>query len=734
MMNNAYLRKTGPSGMAHQTTTPAMEQMNGSDSPTSSLEPSRRNRSRWACVSCRARKSRCDVSIKGAPCTRCCMSGESCQAPPPDRRGLECHAQPNARPRSAGELVWRIPRKHCHQAQKPGLTGDSKRPAATHGPSRSPEPLVSVDYACYRFLTLSNVAKMPLGDLGYAQSQGCFLVPGRPALDTMLQQYFLRLHPFFPLLDEASFWGMYHGEEPDDAPPPNLSLLVLQAMLFAACNFVPTDTLDLVGFSTIKEAKACYYKRASVLFSLDAESSSVAIAQASLLLSHTLSPSMAGIKELNTTWLNRAIHHAEIAEANRYDSLGDWPVSSGIERPMLQRTLKRLWWCCVICDALHSLCFRRRIHIDQKRFAFTAHPPLCFEDLENEVQHSKVYCPRGKTQLFRVFERFVELCVILANILPLMYPMDERRPGGLRTSGANILTVKRSLRLWESSTTTSLRILLSACEESPSTRKTNGWDERDKAVAFYLSLMKLYYHTTWLALCHFEALAFASQGGLADDYPPALLHPTTQNQQEIQVAALSAVSCLESLKGLGLDRWLPGNAVACTAIPLFLSSLDVNLSSLVASAGRATSNARLLRKNVRLKVLLEVMTTYFRQYDGADLVVDAGRHIMDGVPLVGLGAVINPELNDLSLWKDILEQNPKLYLRLVLAVDLSLSKERLPVELDFPTSIQNLSHGGLSRAETVPEGNIEMAEMDMDPSPTSMFDDAFLDLVCNKLG
>lgn len=104
----------------------------------------------------------------------------------------------------------------------------------------------SVMYNCYPFLTLDNLHNCMPQDVDFMESEGCFHLPTRPILDQIVRQYFLHIHPLLPLLNEGDFWEMYyyysHRRAEGKEPPPKLSLLVFQAIMFAACN---VSTLQL---------------------------------------------------------------------------------------------------------------------------------------------------------------------------------------------------------------------------------------------------------------------------------------------------------------------------------------------------------------------------------------------------------------------------------------------------------------------------------------------------------
>lgn len=62
------------------------------------------------------------------------------------------------------------------------------------------------------------------------QLNGCFDLPPMPILNEFVRMYFLHVHPIVPLIEEGDFWDSFscaNGEK--------ISLLVFQAMIFAAC-------------------------------------------------------------------------------------------------------------------------------------------------------------------------------------------------------------------------------------------------------------------------------------------------------------------------------------------------------------------------------------------------------------------------------------------------------------------------------------------------------------------
>jgi hypothetical protein len=92
---------------------------------------------------------------------------------------------------------------------------------------------MDVLYTYHEFLRHNDFSHLSERDFDLLDTQSCLRVPNRMAMDEFVRQYFLYIHPLLPMLDEADFWSSYrrHGDEAG-----GISLLLIQAMLFAACN------------------------------------------------------------------------------------------------------------------------------------------------------------------------------------------------------------------------------------------------------------------------------------------------------------------------------------------------------------------------------------------------------------------------------------------------------------------------------------------------------------------
>ncbi|KAI1267608.1 hypothetical protein F5Y18DRAFT_306748 [Xylariaceae sp. FL1019] len=764
-----------------------------------------RKRAPKACLSCRSRKVRCDVSQRGRPCMNCYLDSETCVVTgrasrfrKAQREGTEdaeashppypadgyAHgrtAEDIVRSRINGEPV--SPRadrlnhpqmsdktpstpSHTHshdfaahpdhgtrseqQPSQPGFNMRSEpsfnRPlspnnASSSLPMQNLEPLVSsemplwvgdqrvpinadITYSYYPFLTINNLHNIMPQDVNYLESQGCLRVPTRVILDEFVKQYFLHVHPLLPLINEGDFWELY-CHQGNGGATEKMSLLVFQAILFSCCNFVSKSTINALGFPTIRAARATFYRRTKLLYDLDTEASLVYLAQTALLLSYWSPNWSHATKKPNTAWLGIAIQNAKSAEAHLYSAM---PTFSAVLEPIehkKQNILKRLWWCCVIRDRILPLGMRRSIQISRAHFDLDTNSGLGYVDLADEVERSRVYNAETKRSLIEIFVQIGELCSVLTNILTLVFPMDDI-PGWGRHTGAEgaakVRDCKMSLRRWYKGATLHFPLFGGATAPRKSTNETG--KQQHESVIIYTNLMYMYYHSARAALSHHEvlqsAVAFATPNASSNLRQFSNIY---ENRHDLQDAAYGVTECLKELIQLGLARYLPISAVACTALPLVLHILDVKLSTHNKSNGTTADNkSQIALKQSRLNILIEAMKTYQPQYDGVDYISETIRHIINLSQLDHPTAKSPPTTHDptnlsigtqptISDWADMLASQPGYYLRLAMTMDISISKGRLAEESDFPVGLRGLFSTGLSPIQSLMARGLTTAQV-----------------------
>jgi hypothetical protein len=119
------------------------------------------------------------------------------------------------------------------QLRAHGLSLDDRSTSSPQSPN--------VPYTEYAFVDSQQLLSLPSEDVAFLASKGCLSLPASDAIDEFARQYFKRIHPLVPVLDEAKFWRIYRNNQPTGA---KMSLLVLQSLIFTSCpvNAVPPVT------------------------------------------------------------------------------------------------------------------------------------------------------------------------------------------------------------------------------------------------------------------------------------------------------------------------------------------------------------------------------------------------------------------------------------------------------------------------------------------------------------
>ncbi|KAF5254178.1 hypothetical protein FANTH_1060 [Fusarium anthophilum] len=607
----------------------------------------RRKRSTRACLSCRFRKVRCDVSVRGQPCTNCHLDCKNClvvgrasrlnqQVPrnetnwspeddyQEDDRQLSEHLEDddvnensNANGTEAAPIDTEALDDHpelCFHTPSldPGLLafgdtfddtvffenrlGDSETETADiySGSSRYDDgptiretssseqesiychkmtaPRVSsaqpaaqrtntstmVLFVHYPYLKVHNIHSIAQQDLNYMEAQGCLHVPSRPILDNFVEQYFRVHQAHLPLLNEGDFWEMYSQKE-STGPQSTISLLVFQAMLFASCNFVSLHIIKKLGFLSLRAARAEFYRRTKLLYDLGSETSSLPLAQAAILMMGWVPPSNTTLNPYKT-WLSLAIQHARSINADRYTEVPEMIEMTSTKQRKYQNSLHRLWWCCIIMDRISPLCTRYSLNITHDRFDFKNAIPLGAEHLQDDIYRSSVFTPAIKRRQISIFSKFLELVILLTDVLTLVYPFEDSVKSKSQSAEDGDLAFEKceaALEAWYVRVSAQFPPFDNAPKDS-----CGKGNDQDKSIVLQTNLMYIYYHTASIALCHSkilrQALTTDFVGG--DTVRPGRSLKLQQSSFEVQDAAQKITACYKELTRRRLVRWLPISA------------------------------------------------------------------------------------------------------------------------------------------------------------------------------
>ena len=103
-------------------------------------------------------------------------------------------------------------------------------------------------------------AEIDLDDLIHLRMKGALSLPQPPLQIELLRKYVQYVHPFLPLLDlEDLLQPVY-----DNGNSTQVSLLLFQAVMFAATAFVDMRYLEAEGFRSRTEARKAFFDRVKV--------------------------------------------------------------------------------------------------------------------------------------------------------------------------------------------------------------------------------------------------------------------------------------------------------------------------------------------------------------------------------------------------------------------------------------------------------------------------------------
>ncbi|KAJ0415776.1 hypothetical protein BJY00DRAFT_326724 [Aspergillus carlsbadensis] len=531
-----------------------------------------------------------------------------------------------------------------------------------------------VDWSTYPFLELRD-SSLSRDDLTFLSAKGCLSLPNTHTLHEFVRNYFLYVHPGFPVLDEAEFWASYTRSRVGYSKIP---LFILQAVLFASCPYVSLGTIQACGFRTKTEARNAFYKRAKYLFDFHGEESPLAQTQGALLLSHHAS---AAEPQAGTDWLARAIQ-----SAFTLDNLPEASVSVDL------LSKKRLWWSIVLRDRCLCLALHRRTQmpvIDRSLQIDT----LDEDDFTDEITNSYVYEPPTKRVLVNVLKEHYGLALALSDMMPLVYSSHGIRVPSLSRDAFNatiakVRCVESTLDRWRSAT-----------------RLPSLMDQKaNESVAVFVNLVYMYYYSARINLTHFELLTIENH----PNYTPANIYTTrlTRAATTLTESTHHLTNVLEVLGHHGKTHTLPLSLLGCLPMPLLTTALDISMAS---------SPSQISLHKRRLRTLGQVLRSLEQVYEAAAMISAGMSHFLHlaymtvqlPFDLTGINTPSHipeqPTSTSMAVggvlpsrtWKDFLLQSPRAYLLISTTVDYSLCIGHLPHDHALPDMLTCVSSGSL---------------------------------------
>ncbi|KAJ3545115.1 hypothetical protein NM208_g2675 [Fusarium decemcellulare] len=392
------------------------------DNPRSSARRSKR-RARQACLSCRSRKVRCDVTQQ-TPCDNCKWHNLDCVVVGRRQRYLRVNnlILPHFRSSPEHNFEWEtpgLPTRSCSRApgdikssrptpnagtdpkqdlddtsieipnifdqdsqllpdfypSTPSLDSSSASPAHPSFPQCRGSKLFELP-SC---MTLPGYVKplttrIAVDDLAFLQSKGALTLPSQECRDELLWCFFEYVYPLMPILDIDEFLRII---ENPDGKSGRISLLLLQAVLFAGSAFVKIDHLKDSGFLTRRQARKAMFQRVRLLYDFNAETDRLTLVQSLALMTLWYESS----DEHRNTW-----HWTDVVISQCF-AAGlhlDPSYSKAQEPPRIQRLRRRIWWTCFMRDRIVSMGMRRPPRIRDDDYNV-----LMLEQSDFQLQHKE---------------------------------------------------------------------------------------------------------------------------------------------------------------------------------------------------------------------------------------------------------------------------------------------------------------------------------------------------------
>lgn len=492
-------------------------------------------------------------------------------------------------------------------------------------------------------------AKISDDDVDYLVRKRALTLPSIPLQNALLRAYVEYVHPYMPLLELHDFLAAVNSR---DGLGGQVSLLLYQAVMFAAVAFVDIQHLRDAGFPNRKAARKALYKRARLLYDFDYESDRLIIIQSLLLMSYWYETP--DDQKDTWHWIGVAISLAHTIGLHRN------PCNANMS-PRKQKLWKRIWWSGFMRDRLIALGMRRPMRVQDDEFDVPMLEESDFDTdpLPDDVTVIGPECTimrdsNAQRELAQMCVAKARLCVLVGHMLRAQYSVlmrDKARPDNTVNS-TMMLFPHRKLDNYENVNLCDLKLLAwadslpASCEYRPITPEdiSSGLG----TVALQRTLLHMVFHTTISALHRPQIQPVG---------PTRASQPVSQIQEmarrRVRDAAMHITRMCAELHQMRLDRYLPTTGVTVVLPALITHLVDIKNSD-AQIRERAARGFRLCLK------VMERMRDAYTAADYASIFVNEALRKATGVELNGNGAVRSLTPGTALGWKVLQAQQQRL--------------------------------------------------------------------------
>ncbi|KAL9624405.1 MAG: hypothetical protein Q9160_001367 [Pyrenula sp. 1 TL-2023] len=413
-------------------------------------------------------------------------------------------------------------------------------------------------------------------DIEYLQKKAALRVPNCELRDELLRSYSSLIHPYMPLLDLDEF---LESIQSNGAKGP-VSLLLFQAVMFAATAFVNVDHLRQAGYESRRHARRAFFQKARLLYDFDYESDRLTLVQALLLMTYWYETP--DDQKDTWHWMGVGLSLAQTIGLHRD------PTRSKMGRKR-QGLWKRVWWSCYMRDRLIALGMRRPLRIKDEDCDV---PMLTLEDFNLGQMPPDAIQILGESSPLHdsdFVQQLAVMCIEKAKFHKLGGSKETTMmlvPKKSEFDADEVMACDRELEEW-----------VTRLPESCSRSVALSFSSADDILVVHRGLLKMVYLATSSALHRPQVLPSSPLPAL----PPEL---EELSRKKVRDAAREITEVAQQLHSLNLTRYLPTTAVTVLLPAIIIHLLDIKS---VDPSIRATS---LQRFSSCMKILHQLRDIY----------------------------------------------------------------------------------------------------------------------------
>ncbi|KIX07561.1 uncharacterized protein Z518_02214 [Rhinocladiella mackenziei CBS 650.93] len=357
-----------------------MPLQNGNPSTPRTSNRVTKKRASQACHHCRTRKVKCDLVKSGVPCHNCSSDG------------IECVIVESRRSRK-----YRLQKRqlNCLVSLPPLTQAQPKPPSGPYDGTNNPPSIATnttestkgvSDHATAPSMTNSHFHTPPArtlsvkvlpcvrpppsqispDDFDFLARRGALTIPDVELRDQLFRCFALYVSPYLPVVDLEDLFDSLDGK-PNSS---KISLILLQAIMFAGTAFVDWHFLQEAGYETRRAARGDFYQKIKLLYDFDWEADRVSVIQSLLIINYWY------VSENDQKdpwhWLGVCVSLATSIGMNQ-------PATYARKDPRTSRLWRRIWWACVMRDRIMAVSMRRPLRIKDEDINL---PLLTLDDFE----------------------------------------------------------------------------------------------------------------------------------------------------------------------------------------------------------------------------------------------------------------------------------------------------------------------------------------------------------------